>query len=151
MEKKNPKISWFLKNRAQIYCKRHFQIEMFTDEKYFVKNTESNGGFVAGKILTNPLNLIFTMHTVLMTAGCNWSTDYKHGNGKKGGISKTTDVFNSSVVRPESVLKVQAAFQSKRTIFKKKNYAIIIVLILLLDTAGCTVQRKEYLYLSREM
>lgn len=64
---------------------------MFTDKKYFAKYTESNGGFVAEQILTNPLNLIFTMHTVLMTAGCNWSTDYKHG--KKGGISKTTDVF----------------------------------------------------------
>lgn len=26
---------------------------MFTDKKYFVKNTESNGGFVAEQILTN--------------------------------------------------------------------------------------------------
>lgn len=64
---------------------------MFTNRKYFVKNTEFDSGFVTEQILTNRLNLIFALHTVLMTAGCNWSADYKHG--KKGGISKTTDVF----------------------------------------------------------
>lgn len=57
------------------------------------ENSESVSGFVAEQKFTNLLNLIYSLHTVhcIMTAGCNWRTDLKHG--VEECISKTRVVF----------------------------------------------------------